>query len=48
MVTGLKLHSSQAPTFLTEDEERLKDFKLRLQVLEANFYAKHHAWKSYY
>ena len=23
----------QAPTFLTEDEERLKDFKLRLQYL---------------
>ena len=29
--------SPQATTFLTEDEERLKDFKLRLQVLERIF-----------
>ena len=31
------MFSSQATTFLTEDEERLKDFKLRLQVLERIF-----------
>ena len=29
--------SPQATTFLTEDEERLKDFKLRLQVRERIF-----------
>ena len=33
----LWMFSSQATTFLTEDEERLKDFKLRLQVLERIF-----------
>ena len=33
--TGSILWSFQAPTFLPEDEERLKDFKLRLQVLQA-------------
>ena len=35
---GFKIWSFQAPTFLPEDEERLKYFKLRLQVLQANFH----------
>ena len=33
--------SPQATTFLTEDEERLKDFKLRLQVLKRIFNIPH-------